>query len=197
MSYKYIVKRQRRYVYMKHVYDNQYEYFGLRKKFTVQYLKAVFNDKLLKERFFKWLKNYKELNKISLKFFKENEREKSDVGNENYLTKYVDYIIPGEYTLNKDYQCEQREIANFVTLYKKAKRDFRLVVKYAYHHQLSKDNDLDIEFSLYTVDEVREKVFGYLEDGQTFAIALKNVLKPYRDYFDFGGLDYILVDLFR
>lgn len=181
---------------MKHVYDNQYEYFGLRKKFTVQYLKAVFNDKLLKERFFKWLKNYKELNKISLKFFKENEQGIIYV-DENYLTRYVDYIIPGEYTLNKDYQCEQREIANFVTLYKKAKRDFRLVVNYAYHHQLSKDNDLDIEFSLYTVDEVREKVFGYLEDGQTFAIALKNVLKPYRDYFDFGGLDYILVDLFR
>ena len=52
---------------MKHVYDNQYEYFGLRKKFTVQYLKAVFDDEFLKERFFKWLKNYKELNKISLK----------------------------------------------------------------------------------------------------------------------------------
>ena len=51
---------------MKHVYDNQYEYFGLRKKFTVQYLKAVFDDEFLKERFFKWLKNYKELNKISL-----------------------------------------------------------------------------------------------------------------------------------
>lgn len=80
---------------MKHVYDNQYEYFGLRKKFTVQYLKVVFDDEFLKERFFKWLKNYKELNKISLKFFKENEREKSDIGNENYLTKFVDYIIPG------------------------------------------------------------------------------------------------------
>lgn len=195
MSYKYIVKRQRRYVYMKHVYDNQYEYFGLRKKFTMQYLKAVFNDELLKERFFKWLKNYKELNKISLKFFKENEQGIIYV-DENYLTRYVDYIIPGEYTLNKDYQCEQREIANFVTLYKKAKRDFRLVVKYAYHHQY-RMNDIGVFESLYTVDEVREKVFGYLEDGQTFAIALKNVLKPYRDYFDFGGLDYILVDLFR
>lgn len=128
---------------MKHVYDNQYEYFGLRKKFTVQYLKAVFDDEFLKERFFKWLKNYKELNKISLKFFKENEREKSDIGNENYLTKFVDYIIPGEYTLGKDYQCEQREIANFVTLYKKAKRDFRLVVKYAYHHQY-RMNDIGV-----------------------------------------------------
>lgn len=180
---------------MKHVYDNQYEYFGLRKKFTVQYLKAVFNDELLKERFFKWLKNYKELNKISLKFFKENEQGIIYV-DENYLTRYVDYIIPGEYTLNKDYQCEQREIANFVTLYKKAKRDFRLVVKYAYHHQY-RMNDIGVFESLYTVDEVREKVFGYLEDGQTFAIALKNVLKPYRDYFDFGALDYILVDLFR
>lgn len=195
MSYKYIVKRQRRYVYMKHVYDNQYEYFGLRKKFTVQYLKAVFNDELLKERFFKWLKNYKELNKISLKFFKENEQGIVYV-DENYLTKYVDYIISGEYTLGKDYQCEQREIAIFVTLYKKAKRDFRLVVNYAYHHQF-RMNDIGVFESRYTVDEVREKVFGYLEDGQTFAIALKNVLKPYRDYFDFGGLDYILVDLFR
>ena len=58
-------------------------------------------------------------------------------------------------------------------------------------------NDIGVFESLYTVDEVREKVFGYLEDGQTFAIALKYVLKPYRDYFDFGGLDYILVDLFR
>ncbi len=181
---------------MKHVYDNQYEYFGLRKKFTVQYLKVVFDDEFLKERFFKWLKNYKELNKISLKFFKENKRKKSDIGNENYLTKFVDYIIPGEYTLGKDYQCEQREIANFVTLYKKAKRDFRLVVKYAYHHQY-RMNDIGVFESLYTVDEVQEKVFGYLEDGQTFAIALKNVLKPYSDYFDFGGLDYILVDLFR
>lgn len=180
---------------MKHVYDNQYEYFGLRKKFTVQYLKAVFNDKLLKERFFKWLKNYKELNKISLKFFKENEQGIIYV-DENYLTRYVDYIIPGEYTLNKDYQCEQREIAIFVTLYKKAKRDFRFVVNYAYHHQF-RMNDIGVFESRYTVDEVREKVFGYLEDGQTFAIALKNVLKPYRDYFDFGGLDYILVDLFR
>lgn len=58
-------------------------------------------------------------------------------------------------------------------------------------------NDIGVFESLYTVDEVQEKVFGYLEDGQTFAIALKNVLKPYSDYFDFGGLDYILVDLFR
>lgn len=44
---------------MKHVYDNQYEYFGLRKKFTVQYLKAVFDDEFLKDAFSNGLKTIK------------------------------------------------------------------------------------------------------------------------------------------
>ncbi len=183
---------------MKYVYDNQYECFGLRKKFVVQYLKAVFDDEFLKERFFKWLKNYKELRKISLRFFKETEQDSNDYSAEKYLTKYVDYIIPGKdmYAYEDYGERAGQEIANFVTLYKKAKRDFRLVVNYAYHHQ-SRVNDIGVFESLYTVDEVREKVFGYLADGQTFAIALKFVLKPYRDDFSFRALDYILVDLFR
>lgn len=33
--------------------------------------------------------------------------------------------------------------------------------------------------------------------NKIYIFSLKFVLKPYRDYFDFGGLDYILVDLFR
>lgn len=35
---------------MKHVYDNQYEYFGLRKKFTVQYLKVQLIVKGISEK---------------------------------------------------------------------------------------------------------------------------------------------------
>ena len=37
-------------------------------------------------------------------------------------------------------------------------------------------------------------VFAKIQAKKIYSL---NVLKPYRDYFAFGGLDYILVDLFR